>query len=194
MFQREGETIYHIFSLSCQTSDMAVAFTHLSWWLWSGKHQEPKSSSGSSLNSTPDSGLWELDTLKFRLLNGGKGNMTSTSGRVKRKWQSREERKIDREYDVVLVPSDGGCVSGSESDDSDWSTGWLEPHGPGFQSHDDSEDSFAVLVPCYGHGRKDLEENSKEKFLDTIGKIPDTYAAESKKYMEQWLSSFQNSS
>ena len=45
--------------------------------------------------------------------------------------QSREERRIDREYDVVIVLSDagGGCLSGSESDDSDWSIGWLEPHG-----------------------------------------------------------------
>jgi len=44
---------------------------------------------------------------------------------VRRKWNSREERrKMDREYDVVLVPSDGGCVSGSESDDYDWSIGW----------------------------------------------------------------------
>uniref|UniRef100_A0A5B7AQ40 Uncharacterized protein n=1 Tax=Davidia involucrata TaxID=16924 RepID=A0A5B7AQ40_DAVIN len=170
---------------------MAVAFTHVSWWLWSGKREEPKISRGSSLNCSPDSGLRELDIVKFPLVNGG--NMTSTSRRVKRKWQSREERKIDREYDAVVVPSDGGCVSGSESDDSDWSIGWLEPHGPGFQSDDDSEDSFAVLVPCYGHGHQDLEENSKDKFLDTIGNIPDIYAAESKKYREQWLSSLQNS-
>ncbi|KAA8538182.1 hypothetical protein F0562_027790 [Nyssa sinensis] len=154
---------------------MAVAFTHVSWWLWSGKRQEPKISRGSSLKSSPDSGLWELDTVKFSLVNGA--NMASTSRRVKRKWQSREERKIDREYDAVVVPSDGGCVSGSESDDSDWSIGWSEPHGPGFQSDDDSEDSFAVLVPCYGRGRGDLEKNSKDKFLGTIGNIPDIYAA-----------------
>ncbi|GMP45727.1 hypothetical protein CsSME_00014151 [Camellia sinensis var. sinensis] len=152
---------------------MAVAFTRRSWWLWSGKHQEPKISNESSLNSASDLGLWESDSVKFPLVNGG--NMGSSSRRVKRKWQSREESKIDHEYDVVMVPSDGGCVSGSESDDSDWSVGWLEPYGPGFDSDNDSDDSFAVLVPCYGRGR---EENFKDKFLDTIGNVPDMYAAE----------------
>jgi len=31
---------------------------------------------------------------------------------------------MDREYHVILVPFGGGCVSGSEYDDSDWSIGW----------------------------------------------------------------------
>lgn len=169
---------------------MAVAITRLSWWLWSGKHQEPKISDGSPLNSaSSDTGIWELDTLKFPLVYGG--NIASTSKRVKRKWPSRKERKTDKEYDIVMVPSDGGCVSGSESDDSDWSIGWLEPHGPGFQSDDESDDSFAVLVPCYGRGRGEMEDNSKDMFLNTIGEVPDKYSAENKKYM-QWLSSLQN--
>ncbi|WKA12847.1 hypothetical protein VitviT2T_030198 [Vitis vinifera] len=35
---------------------MSVSLTHISWWLWSGKHQEPKRlSNGSSLNSSQDS-------------------------------------------------------------------------------------------------------------------------------------------
>ncbi|GJT82651.1 hypothetical protein Tco_0782510 [Tanacetum coccineum] len=50
------------------------------------------------------------------------------------------------EGDVVLVPFDCGQF---ELDVFDWSTGWLEPHGAGFQSHD-VDDSFAVLVRCYG--------------------------------------------
>ncbi|KAL2489784.1 uncharacterized protein Fot_43076 [Forsythia ovata] len=169
---------------------MALALTHLSWWLWSGKQQEPKISDGSSLNSSPASGLWEMDTLKFPVVH--RKAMGSSSGRVKRKWHSREERRIDREYDVVLVPSDGGCLSGSDSDGSDWSVGWLEPHGPGFQSDDNFDDSFAVLVPCYGHGRKDLVDNPKDVFIDTIGNISDIHAAENKKYMQQWVSSLQN--
>ena len=50
---------------------MSVSLTHLSWWLWSGKHQEPKKlSNGSSLNSSQDSGLWESDALKFPLVKG----------------------------------------------------------------------------------------------------------------------------
>lgn len=153
---------------------MALAFTNLSWWLRSGKHQEPKISNGSSLNSSSDSGLWESENLKFPLV--GRANVASSSRKVKRKWQSREERKIDREYDVVLVPADGGCVSGSESDDSDYSVGWLEPHGPGFQSDDDADNSFAVLVPCYGHVQDDLVEGTTKKFLGAIVNIPDNYS------------------
>ncbi|XP_041021901.1 uncharacterized protein LOC121263153 [Juglans microcarpa x Juglans regia] len=172
---------------------MAVAFSNLSWWLWSGKRPEPRISNGSSINSSSDSSVWESDALKFRLAK--RANIASTSRRMKRKWHSREERKIDREYDVVLVPSDGGCVSGSESDDSDWSIGWLEPHGPGFQSDDDPDDSFAVLVPSYGHGYNDLVGgNSKKNILSTTtGNILDQYVDESKKYMEQWLSSLPSS-
>lgn len=153
---------------------MAVAFTNLSWWLWSGKHQEPRLSNGSSLNSTPDSGTWESDALKFPLVK--RANVASSSRRVKRKWHSREERKIDREYDVVLVPSDGGCVSGSESDDSDWSIGWLEPHGPGFQSDDETDNSFAVLVPCYGRGLEEMVEDAKSNILNAVGLIADGYS------------------
>jgi len=70
-----------------------------------------------------------LDSVKFPLV---KGNVASSTRRVKRKWQSQEEQKVDRDYDAVVVPSDGGCFSGSEYDDSDWTIGWLEPLGPGF--------------------------------------------------------------
>ena len=163
---------------------MAVTLTQLSWWLWGGKHQEPKISNGSALNSSPESGLLELDIVRFPLVNGG--NISSSSRRVKRKWHSREERKIDREHDVVVVSSDGGCFSGSDSDDSDWSIGWLEPHGPGFQSEEDSDDSFAVLVPCYGRGHARMEDNYKGKFLDTIGKVPNMYAAGKSHFLQKF--------
>lgn len=175
---------------------MAVAFSQFSWWSWSGKHQDTKLGNGSSKkSSTSDVNMLELDNLKFPLVNVAS---STTSGRVKRKWQSRRERKVDKEYDVVLVPSDGGCLSGSESDDSDWSIGWLEPHGAGFCSDedDDSDDSFAVLVPCYGRGRGDIVNAKKgpnDNFLDTIGQVPDIFSAENNVYMEEWLSSLQRS-
>ncbi|XP_010254547.1 PREDICTED: uncharacterized protein LOC104595498 [Nelumbo nucifera] len=169
---------------------MAVAFTRFSWWLWGGKDHEPTVSSGSSLNSSSDFGMRESETVKFPSVKGGK--MSSTSRRIKRKWHSREERRIDREYDVVLVPPDGGCLSGSESDDSDWSIGWLEPHAPDFLSDDEAENSFAVLVPCYGRGRREMVDNSKNQILGALGNLPNGYSADGKKYMEQWLSSLQN--
>ncbi|KAK6938064.1 hypothetical protein RJ641_031572 [Dillenia turbinata] len=148
---------------------MALAFTDLSWWLWSGiKHQENKiPNSSTSLNSSVELGLWDSEALRFPVVK--RGNMlTSSSRRVKRKWHSREERKIEREFDVVVVPSDGVCFSGSESEDSDWSIGWMEPHAPGFLSDDESESSFAVLVPCYGRGNGVTEEVPKNIVLETF--------------------------
>ncbi|KAA8530755.1 hypothetical protein F0562_005477 [Nyssa sinensis] len=174
---------------------MAVSFTRFSWWMWGGKDKEPVSN-GSSTNSSSDwgFGLREPDTVKFPSVKGAK---MPPSRKVKRKWRSREERRIDKEYDVVLVPSDGVCLSGSESDDSDWSIGWLEPHAPDFQSDDEADDSFAVLVPCYRYDSKELDERLKNPFLSAIKNLPTDYSAvgyaeEGKKYME-WLSSLQNS-
>ncbi|XP_030528554.1 uncharacterized protein LOC115739548 [Rhodamnia argentea] len=168
---------------------MALTFPNLSWWLPSRKHKEPRISNGSPVNSVSDAGM-ESDNLKFPL---AKSRAVSSSRNVKRKWRSREERKIDREYDIVLVPPDGGCISGSESDDREWSIGWLEPHGPGFQSDDDSDDSFAVLVPCYGKVHDYLIEDSDSKIVGAVAHIAEIYPAESGKYMEQWLCTLQSS-
>ncbi|KAL3527546.1 hypothetical protein ACH5RR_012202 [Cinchona calisaya] len=172
---------------------MALSLTGFSWWWWSGKEKEPISN-GSSMNSLSDwgFGLREPEDLKFRSVKAAK--MVSLSSRkVKRKWKSREERRrIDKEYDVVLVPSDGVCLSGSESDDSDWSIGWLEPHAPDFQCDDEADDSFAVLVPCYRHDFTEFEKEPCNQFLSAIKNLPNEYSAESKKHMEQWLSSLQN--
>ncbi|XP_059640037.1 uncharacterized protein LOC132282388 [Cornus florida] len=168
---------------------MAVSFTHLSWWLWGGKDKEPLCN-GSSMNSSSDWGLGlrEPDTVKFPSVKGSK--MVSSTRKVKRKWRSREERKIDKECDAVLVPSDGVCLSGSETDDSDWSIGWLEPHAPDFQRDDEEADnSFAVLVPCYKHEFKELEEEPNNQFFSAINNLPNEYSDERKKYMEQFISS-----
>ena len=142
---------------------MAVAFTRLSYWIWGGKdHETPNT----TLNSSSDfpSGHREPDFLKFPT-NGPR--IRSSTRRIKRKWQSREERRgIDREYDIVLVPSDGGCMSATESEDSDWSVGWLEPHGSDFDS--DTENSFAVLVRCYGRGRCEKVEAVNNGILGAV--------------------------
>lgn len=154
---------------------MAVSFPRISWWVWGGKDKEPVSN-GSSLNSAPDWGLGlrEHDSVKFPSVKGAK--VTSSSRKVKRKWQSREQRRIDREYDVVLVPSDGVCLSGSESDDSDWSIGWLEPHGPDFQSDDENDGNFAVLVPCYSRVCKELVQDPSDHLLSAIKNLPNEYS------------------
>ncbi|KAL2504515.1 hypothetical protein Adt_20136 [Abeliophyllum distichum] len=120
---------------------------------------------------------------------------SSSDRKMKRKWTSTDERKgIDKVYDAVLVPSDGVCLTGSESDDLDWSIGWLEPHAPDFQSDNEADGSFAVLVPCYRHQCKKLEEVKEpgNYFLNAIKNLPNEYSDDGKKYMEQWLSSLQN--
>ncbi|KAL2521752.1 uncharacterized protein Fot_25748 [Forsythia ovata] len=179
---------------------MALSFTRFSWW-WLGGKEKEQVSNGSSMNPTNSLGDWglrgESESLKFYSVKGANRRMPSSSStrKVKRKWKSREERRIDKEYDVVLVPSDGVCLSGSESDDSDWSIGWLEPHASDFLGDADADDSFAVLVPCYRHDCKELEEEeeaSNKQFFSAIKNLPNEYTAEGKKYMEQWLSSLQN--
>ncbi|XP_042382282.1 uncharacterized protein LOC121975007 isoform X1 [Zingiber officinale] len=149
---------------------MAVAFTRFSCWIWGGKdHKSPNS----SLSSSPDfpAGFRELDNLKFPPVDGPR--VRSNSRKIKKKWQSREERRIDKEYDIVLVPSDGVCMSGSETEDSDWSIGWLEPHAPDFQSSSEVENSFSVLVRCYCRGRCEQAESSKTRALGALEHLDD---------------------
>ncbi|EEF27460.1 conserved hypothetical protein [Ricinus communis] len=168
---------------------MAVSLTRFPWWIWSGKEKDSVSN-GSSLNSSTtdwSSGLRELDSVKFTTKN------LASARKVKRKWHSREERRVDKQYgDAVVVPSDGGiCLSGSESDGPDWSIGWVEPHGLEFRSDDETDDGFAVLVPCYRPGCKELVENSNNQLLSAIKNLPNEFSSEGKNYME-WLSSLQN--
>lgn len=146
---------------------MALSFSRFPWLSLGGKEKE-QVPNGSGINSLGEWGFGfrgEAEGLRLYSMKGGGEKMASS----KRKWKSREERstRIDREYDVVLVPSDGVSLSGSESDDSDWSIGWLEPHAPDFQSDEegDDDDSFAVLVPCYRNDCKKMEVPSAVKNL-----------------------------
>ncbi|CAN1825879.1 hypothetical protein LINPERHAP1_LOCUS31338, partial [Linum perenne] len=108
---------------------IAVTFTNLSQWSWSGKPREPKITNGSSLTVKQDVDLLESNTLRFPLAKGR---------------------------------------AGSESDDS---IGWLEPNGPDFQSNEDSDDSFAVLVPCYGHVKDKEFQDSSQNGIGAIVNI-----------------------
>lgn len=63
------------------------------------------------------------DSLKFLAVTGMRIRSLSTR-RLRRKWQSREERKrIDIEYDIVIVLYDRGSMSGLDSENFDWSVG-----------------------------------------------------------------------
>ncbi|XP_050204345.1 uncharacterized protein LOC126654500 [Mercurialis annua] len=163
---------------------MAVSLTRFSWWMWNSKEKDPVSNGSSFTSPTTDwgSGLREVESVKF-----SKKNLASAK-KVKRKWHSREERRVGN-----VVPSDGGvCLSGSESDGPDWSIGWVEPHGPEFRGDDETDDGFAVLVPCYKPGCKELVENSNNQLLSAIKNLPNGLSSEGKKNYMEWLSSVQN--
>ncbi|CAN6224303.1 unnamed protein product [Urochloa humidicola] len=150
---------------------MSMALNRFTQWLWPGgaaarvaTHELP--SGGLTSSSFPDfpSGFREPDTVTF--YTGGGGARRTRPRRVRNRRRSRGEPRIDREYDMVIVPSDGGgCLSGSDSDDSDWSIGWLEPQAPELQTDGDPENCFAVLVPCYRHGRQEQPGRSEGRFL-----------------------------
>lgn len=72
----------------------------------------------------------------------------------------RNAKRLDAEFDLVIVPADGISMSGSESDVSDWSVGWLEHHHASFLTENELEDSFAVLVPCYGSSKPSSSSSS----------------------------------
>ncbi|KAG8497372.1 hypothetical protein CXB51_008602 [Gossypium anomalum] len=152
---------------------MAVSFPGFPWWFWgnSGNKEKQLVSNGSSLNSSDwGLGLREHETVKFPT------KIASTKG--KPNWQGNEERRVvDKEYDLVMVPSDGVHLSGYESDGPEWSIGWEEPHGPGFHGEDD-DDGFAVLVPCYRPGCKELVESPNNQLLSAIKNLPTGFSSE----------------
>ncbi|CAH9070178.1 unnamed protein product [Cuscuta epithymum] len=164
---------------------MDVAFSRLSWWLWGGK-EKGSVAKGSSVNSLPDFGAGKPENVMFWPVRGPDAQ--------RKNWNRREERRIDKEYDV-LVPSDDVSLSGYESDESDWSVGWLEPHAPGFRSHEEEEEEdsgFAVLVPCYRDDRMGLlAQDPSNQFLNAIKNLANDYSPEGKKCMEEWLSSLE---
>jgi hypothetical protein len=78
---------------------------------------------------------------------------------MRKRVKKMDETRIDKKYDV----GDECFLSGSKSDDSNWSIGWLEALGYDFKSNDNNDeddsddDSFAVLVPCYSLGCNEVE-------------------------------------
>lgn len=170
---------------------MSVALTNLSWWLRSSKQkQHTKPINGTSSLNTTGGEIHLLETNRFPLvIGGGERRTSSTPRRLKKKLQTRQEQTIDREHDVVLVSSDGGCISDSDSDASDWSVGWSEPHPPGFLQSDDEDENdggFSVLVPCYGRRIVDQRGGLGLNNTTVDAKL-DHYSRDNQKYMEQWL-------
>ncbi|GLJ47020.1 hypothetical protein SUGI_0992760 [Cryptomeria japonica] len=138
-------------------------------------------------------------------------DVAGTSGRRSRKSKGGKgagrdsKAPTDPEFNGVIVPVDGVCMSDSEdSGDSDWSIGWFEHQSSEFSTETESERSFAVLIPCYGLGalpkdpRKKKEKvNDSARHDDPQGQLLNAVLSTSpsqdnQKYLQQWLDSQKN--
>lgn len=154
---------------------MASSFPGFPWWFWGGGSKDKQRVSNGSLNSSSDLGLGlrEPETVKF----------PTKVAPSKGKWQGSEElMMVDKEYDLVVVPSDG----------PEWSIGWEEPHGSAFQGDCEDDGGFSVLVPCYRPGCKELVEGPNNQLLSAIKNLPNGFSSEGSNSVQQWFSSLQN--
>lgn len=149
---------------------MAIPLIRLAWSMWGGRRKEKKAVSKASTLNSKQSSEWGL------------AKETKMAPPQRKVGRSKEERRVHIEYDdVVLVASDDDCssdwcLSGSESDDSDWSIGWLEPLASDFRSNGD--DGFAVLVPCYKPSCcKVVEEASNKALLGVIKNLSNEFSS-----------------
>ncbi|KAK8489986.1 hypothetical protein V6N11_065409 [Hibiscus sabdariffa] len=55
----------------------------------------------------------------------------------------------------------------------EWSIGWEEPHGPGFQV----DGGFAVLVPCYKPGCKQLLQGPNNQLLTAMNNLSNGFSS-----------------
>ncbi|KAL4387472.1 hypothetical protein GQ457_09G011030 [Hibiscus cannabinus] len=151
---------------------MAVSFSGFRWWFRGvGNKDKQLVSNGSSLNSSSSSS----DTVKFQT------NIAPSKG----KWAGGEKTKV--------VQSDGLILSGyDESDGPEWSIGWEEPHGPGFQADDEEDGGFAVVVPCYKPGCKELVEGPNNQLLSAIKNLSNGFSSEGSNPVQQWFPTLQN--
>ncbi|KAF0914823.1 hypothetical protein E2562_031926 [Oryza meyeriana var. granulata] len=161
---------------------MAMGLNRFTQWLWPGSaarvaattHELP--TAGLTSASFPDfpSGFREPDTVTFATAGAGERHRRRVRQKRagNRRRSSREESRVDREFDMVIVPSDGGgCLSGSESDDSDWAIGWQEKLSPELQTDGDPDSCFAVLVRCYRHGQAEQAGRPEGHFLGAAGSL-----------------------
>uniref|UniRef100_A0A7N1A488 Uncharacterized protein n=1 Tax=Kalanchoe fedtschenkoi TaxID=63787 RepID=A0A7N1A488_KALFE len=159
---------------------MGAPFSSISRWLWTGKNKLGPASNKSSPSECCSAGASKFVTYASP---SSKGNLMTLN--------SRNGMRVDAEYDAVLVQPDADGISESESGELDWSIGWLESFSPEFQSDDENDGTYAVLVPCYKPGCMEVMEGPKPPFGNVIKGLSCDYSAEGRKYMEQWLSSLQ---
>ncbi|XP_010531352.1 PREDICTED: uncharacterized protein LOC104807670 [Tarenaya hassleriana] len=140
------------------------------WWLLVGRKEREPVSNGT-------------DALKFP------SKISSCKGKVKRRWIGKGGMRKEVDHETVSLSDGGKCWYGSETDGPEWSVGWTEPHGPDFESNDEGDSGFLVLVPCY---RAVVEEGSSNQLLSAVKNFPTGISPDGHNYMEQWLSALHN--
>ncbi|KAJ4914084.1 Uncharacterized protein Rs2_08705 [Raphanus sativus] len=120
-------------------------------------------------------------------LLGGKKEK-ETEARAKGKIIKRKELELESfgssGSDSVAVASAAAAAA------VEWSVGWTEPLGPGFQTDEGGDDGgFLVLVPCY---RAVAEGSGNKQVLTAVKNLPSGLSPDGKHYMDQWLSSLEN--
>lgn len=168
-----------------------MTFSDIARWLWRRRESNPRprpSASFPSKAKPPQPSVSFLAKAKSPEQHGAR-RRAARHGR-------RRLSEVDREIDGFVVVADGAdWTSGSDSDDSDLSIGWFERLSSGFSSDTESENSFAVLVPCYGPSSSHAvdsrgKQNEKPRILDMIQSK--NSAQDSQKYVEKWLASLKS--
>ncbi|MBA0617047.1 hypothetical protein Godav_026524 [Gossypium davidsonii] len=136
---------------------MAVSFPGFPWRFSRGASKEKQPVvKGASLNSGNSSSDWGAETVKFQTKISGNG-----------KWQGSEERRvIDKEFDVVVVPSDGIHLSGYESDGP---LGGKNPSALAFMVMKMMVDTlFSEVLGYYEVGIYDSEKMDQQSLMQTV--------------------------
>ena len=108
----------------------------------------------------------KIPTWPWWLLGGKKEKETEARGKgkvIKRKELELESFGSSGSESVAVASSAAGAVD-------EWSVGWTEPLGPGFQSDEEGDDGgFLVLVPCY---RAVSEGSGNNQLLTAVKNLP----------------------
>ncbi|KAI5075054.1 hypothetical protein GOP47_0011015 [Adiantum capillus-veneris] len=205
---------------------MALPFPGFHTWLWKNPSPNPNPNPNPPAHTFPNTipnhnfpvssadTFAALDVDAFQLSRSSNEKNSSpqkvcgnAKRRVNKGAQRRRNHSLDLDFDMVIVQPN--CFSGSESENSDWSVGWFEPHAPEFCSDGEPENSFAVIVPCYGSlstdscggkARLGQEEASNVNCTTTsksqlwaavLSNIANDSHADTNFYLQQWVSSLQ---
>lgn len=181
-----------------------MTFSDIARWLWRRRESNPRPRPSASSKPPRPSASLSAEAKSAQLSDSFKAKENppeqhGTEQRAARHGSQRfgevDRRRVDREIDGFVVPGDvGDWTSCSDSDESDLSIGWFEPHSSGFSSDTESDNSFAVLVPCYGpsarHAVDSRGKNAKPSILNMIQSK--SSSQDSQKNVEKWLASLKN--